>query len=323
MLHALKSGYRASLGYMLFFGSLSLSIYFFLPEPLSVKSGDFPFVNNQLAPHTCAWLNLLAFGVLMFQMYKLSDSDEVLKKHNFIPVFLVLVLWPLMGKKSQWDLNLWHQCFCIISFRGLFATYRKDFQERKLFDAAFYLGLDYLLCGQGLVLLGLFIVTLFRLRSFKWKEVLSVGVGYAAPLIVYSLVNWYMEGQFDRVFYLTLNFKQPHDFEWKAALVYSQFLLGFICIAAFEFMRKNKIGVYAKQHTMHQLLALWMFWNLIQSFCLPNSPYQQLSYSLVPLSLYLGEYFALSKREAFWNTILGFVLLFLIIESTQDRWHWF
>jgi hypothetical protein len=322
MLQALKSGFRTSTVYILVFSVASLILYYSVT--CNAGYNFIPYqINYNWNTAFVKILNTALFLTATFILFLCTAHDDLIKKHNFIPFTLYVILQPLVMNQNGLDFNIIHQTLLLLALRLLFNTYRKDKQERRLFDAGFFLGLDVLICQKGLGIILFFLIVLYQLRAIKIKEWVAVVFGYFMPLVIYLISNWIINEQFLLINFFNWNFFWPHGFDFNSPLLYTQILLLCISILAFEFIFKIKSGVYAKQHTFHQAFILMLVWTTILCFSIPNSPFNWLAYNLILVCFCVGEFIGLSKREAFWNSALYFIILCIYAETLQDRWHWF
>lgn len=322
MLQALKSGFRTSTVYILVFSLASLTLFYCVS-----CNAQFNFtplnINYNWNMGVVKILNTVLFLTATFILFLFTAHDDLIKKQNFIPFTLYVILQPLAMNQTGLDFNIIHQILLLWALRLLFNTYRKDKQERRLFDAGFFLGIDVLISQKGLGMLLFFLIILNQLRAIKIREWVAVAFGYFMPLVIYITTKWILNEQFLLFNFFNGNFFWPQRFDFTSPLLYTQILLLCISILSFGFVFKTKSGVYAKQHTFHQALILMIIWSTILCFSTPNSPFNWLAYNLFLLCFCVGEYIALSKREGFWNSALHFIILCIYAETLQDRWHWF
>lgn len=322
MLQALKSGFRSATVYILVFGISSIALYFAVLN--TVTNAYAPIkVDHQWNLTLLKLLNLGLCLITAVILFLATVQDNIIKKQNFVPITLFILLQPLLLNQRGFDFNILHQVLLILALRLVFNTYRKDKQERRLFDAAFFLGLDFVIMQKGMGLLFIFLIILNQLRTFKISEWMAVVFGYTMPLVIYVITIWLIQEQMILFKFFKWSFFWPQHIDFNAPLVFTQFI--FLCISflAFGFIFKSKSGIYAKQHTFHQAIMLLLIWSSVQCFNSPNSPFNWLAYNVIWVCFCVGEYIAFSKREAIWNAALYFIIMCIYAETLQDRLHWF
>lgn len=290
--------------------------YLIKTDWLTLYEFQLPF--NEVFDWTLPWINTfygqLLYALILIYIQAILVSEIVIQNRlsrqlSIIPaaVFCLFCFWALHN--SILDDVLLANFFLILSFRSLFAIYKKYKPIPTLFNAGFFLALAVIIYSP---LIFFFIVCFFgllSLRSLKITEFLQLSFGFLCPIFLAWVALYYKSSTGLLWDQLSLGFSVPDfsDMNIPSTIKMSILILTLIFLVSqnSELLKKKTFDAIKKIE-----LSYWMLFLSLVSLFFVKDPGQSHLISLsIPLAILAGLY--LEMREKM--TIKEFAFLLYLV----------
>jgi hypothetical protein len=314
----LNKGLGSSLTVLISLFVLAFVSHLFTVIP--IDNNQFPdlfynyFTNKVHQPIAIVAINFVCILMGMLIIQNIGNYQEVVDKQNFFPVFFyVLFCAPSTGNFNV-SAQLLTNVFILLSLNMLLDTYREDEALRKIFNAAFFLGISVFVSIAGMFTFPLFFIILIILRPFHWREWVIALIGLCVPFFIYECLaylsdfnQWYF---FKSAVLFFRSMRTPHISEFYMPLllwVVFMFLLALLQSVSLGF------GNTVKKQKSKLVLLWFVFFSFLAYFSSGANGAGILMTLAVPMSFFIGDYFFNLKQKKISNTLLSIAILSAIL----------
>ncbi len=244
-----------------------------------------------------------------YMMYINRVYNFISRRTSLTSIFFVLI------SSAFFDLHYLHPAivaniFVLMSIVEIFSTYRKPKAYASTFNAGFLIATASLFyINAGILLLFVFI-SLIIIRSFNWREWLSVLIGFAVPYILVSTSLLWLDSWVDFVTTLELIMRShTNKLNFSISHYISAGIL--LMLGLFSIFKLSTTYTNSKVSTRSYFSSfIWLLILLILTFVIvPFASIELIVLVAVPLSYLLTNYY-LSKGNK-WVQEISFLILIL------------
>lgn len=315
---SLNKGIRGSLALLVSLFLCFAVLCYFIPKSVEIKNYPNLFYNYFTqyirGKGLIVFFNFLfiALGVLIMSL--ITINQEVVKKQNFFPVFIYLMLSVVCVNPFQVSPQIFTNVFVLFSIYKLLDIYRRENVLGRIFEAAFWLCVSAFITISSIICFPLFFIILLILRPFNWREWVIALVGFFLPIFIYESMaylsnfnRWYF---FDAIDFFLRFLKIPSFSEYYLPL--SIFLCVLLLISILSHLVYG-FGNTVKKQRSKSILLWFIFFASFGFFSGgANSSSIILTYAF-PLSFFIGDFLFSIKQLKTTNTILVFFLLCILL----------
>lgn len=286
-----------------------VSIYLILLFVFESFSGLIP---NPI-DHPKLFLNLLALLFSLFVLDFIISKNALTKKNSYAILFFGLLIG-LLTELFTNSVMIWSNLFLLFALRRLISLHSKKSIKKKLFDAAFWIGIASLLNPWLFLFVIIIALALFYYASNDVKTILVPFLGLFCVAILKVCYNILVFDQFLLEDDFKIDFSLDFSVYNKAysVLVFTLFL-GWLIWSVFFYFKK--IG---DKNSMMKPVYYLLFWTcligLFVGFINPEKNGSEFIYCLVPGAIIMTSYFETIKENWFKNIV---VIVFLMAPLTQ------
>lgn len=279
--------------------------------PIEVLINQF----NILFPAISVWVGFAVMALLMFMIHSLNNQYIFIPQRSLLPLFLFIILGFSCLSVQHLTPALAALPFLLLTMNYMFGSYRKDYAEAEFFQLGFYFALASVIYLPALSLSFAVIFAVLVLRTFSWREWLSMIVGFILPFVfVEAYVLFSSNADLNSITGLEF-FKLTPAVPYKIS---SFFGYGYLVSIGLAFLSGcvYLVGWAATQKVRTSKIYMVFFVlvvNVIVSFLLvPYTSKEIFVIAAIPASYIIGVYMIFVRRTFFADALLLFMLLFAL-----------
>lgn len=212
---------------------------------------------------------LLLLGFLfvllhVFLITRLNSRFVLVENRNYLPAILYIIFTGTLNQIKYFNPILISNTFLIIAFWNLLSSYKKDKAFDSIFNIGFWIAVGSLFYSGLIYILPTFILGLFVLRTFNWREYFILLLGFSSPVFIifsylYLLDMPYLDtlNQFMEYF----NLKQDFSFLTLGNITYFSLFILLVLVSMFHLFTGDSIKKIATRK--YFIVLTWFLFNCI------------------------------------------------------------
>lgn len=288
---------------IIFFGFFCV---FFSVFPLLQFDIGIVFNHPFLHPLIVLFLSIASLFFLSTGINNMIYEKNIVRKENLV----IGVVFILLSSAFMNTVEAWISFFLLLFvFNFLLESYQKDLPFSQFYNASMILAIITFLFPSLFWLLFMLIIGSINYSNINWRIICTIILGFITPFLFYFVV----------VFLMELPFRLPDffNFSWSSVLTFQDaylaqkiWLVIFLLVVIFSFFELFS-WLYKKSIKSRRtfITIIWFF--IITTFISIFSGWQYLYFSILPLSIIIGNYFVYTKNKRFANVLF----LLLVISS--------
>lgn len=308
----------------MFFNSLLLLPYAILmrlysliyPSKISISEEGgvlYKFILN-IFPDNHLVLNIFSIFILFLEavmINRLVIKNRFSREMTLLPGMFFIMLSSLSPEMHDFTPFLFGNFFIILSFAELFKTYKKYKTEKLLFNSGFYMSIAVLFYFNFILLFIPLILSIFSIRSFKFKELFQFLSGIFLVIYFYAFGLFWFDKKFEMPslkFYNLTNYFSG-NIDKFVIMAITIFLVALIILTYRKFIIKKSIQSQKKINIIFWLL---LFIIITTGFYNPDFLLQYHVITAFPLSIFTAMIFLRIKNNLL-AEIVNLVIVFAIL----------
>lgn len=255
--------------------------------------------------------SLISFFVFFFTAILINSiniKQQIVDNVYQLPGFLFLVFSGLLINLQQITPELIANIFLLLAALRIFTVYKKKRVYSNLYDAGFFYALICFLQINLIFALPVILMSIFILRVFSIRELLSFLLGVITPVFIIFTVLYLLNDAELLIRFFESNYLNENYFKYSSINT----MISIPLVLMFVFAIFNGIGSksYKKVVTRKYVNITILFSVFFMGYFLsPYSGIESMIFLFAPLSVLLSNLYRTSSR------VISFVLVFSLIIS--------
>ena len=277
---------------------------FFGLFPLIQFKIDTVFSHSYLHPVIVIILAIIIPVFLSIGLNNIIYEKNIIRKENLVIGFIfILISSPFINTPGIWIASF----ILLFLFNFLLESYQKDVPLSQFYNASIILGSLTFIYPNLLCLVLLLIINGINYSNLSWRIFFTISLGLVTPYFFYFVFIYLFEIPFEfPVFFdfSQINLSTIH----KAHISKTIWLSTIFLVSIFSFFELF-MWLYKKSIRSRRTF-MTIFWFFIISTLIANfSGWEYFYFSLIPLSIIIGNYFVYTKSRKIANTLFSLLVI--------------
>ena len=272
--------------------------------------------NNIPYFHSVFALLLVVFEAIILN-YILSKF-EIMAKKTFMPAIFYCLLMSCCKPLTHFYPLLFSNFFILLALFKICLSYRVDEAFSTIFDASFFIAIASLFYFPTIIIYPLIWVTLIVIRPFIWREWIISIIGLLLPyvfVVVYYFwtdkVNFLL---YDKIFFPSSDSLLSLSNQRDSFVLVASLLLLLFALSVSTLLKGWPVNTILSRNFL--VVLFWLFGLSILSYTMaPVFNITYLAIAAIPLSVFIANYFLMTKRKWIMEIIFILFLVAIIVEN--------
>ncbi len=282
----------------------------FVLLPLIQFKADIVFYHAFLHPVIVLIIALTIPLFLSIGLNNMIYEKNIIQKENLvIGMVFVLISNPFINTVEAWSASF----LLLFLFNFLMQSYQKDLPFSQFYNASMILGVLTFIYPNLIFLSLLLIISGINFSNLNWRIILTILLGLITPYIFYFVFTFLTDTHFSlpKFFKFSKNTFAIIHAEKLSIIIWEAALILITLFSFFElFMWLYKKSIKSRRAFM---TIIWFF--VISILIASYSGMEYFYFSILPLSIIIGNYFVYTKKR----TIANILFSILIISSVYFK----
>ena len=250
---------------------------------------------------------LLALAIPFFLSTGLNNiiyEKNIIRKENLVIGFIfILISSPFSNTVEVWISSF----FLLFIFNFLLESYQKDLPFSQFYNSSILLGVLTFIYPNIICLTLLLIIGGINYSNLNWRIILTILLGLITPYVFFFVFVFVSESSFTgpKFFALSqISFPNIQDLHLSKIIWLATLILVLLCSFFELFMWLYKKSIKSRRTFMT------IIWFCIITLLIANySCWEYFYFSLIPLSIIIGNYFVYTKKRKFANILFSILVI--------------
>jgi hypothetical protein len=295
---------------------------FFKPEFLSIQNSGvlYVLICNGFAALPKFVLVLFAIILISFEAIYLNlliNKYEVLYKPTYLPSLFYVLLMSYSSDVIAFHPILLVNLLLLPVLDRTFSLFKNEAPTSAIFDSCFLLSLCTLIYFPSIVLLIFFLAALAFLRPFHVREWAVALVGFLLPLYFLAVYAFCTDSLQQTVhdFSSRFSFYKIEKLTLSKPLIFFLAYFGFIFLLTIVKLRANFYKNSIRTRSEQQALIIFLLLVGAACFFSEKVSFIHLTLAVIPVSTFVGYFYAAAKKRLVLTEISFWILVALIIRN--------
>ena len=280
----------------------------------SVQMPLYRWVNSFIPQnYWSSFLALICIILQAFWLVRLNSKYWLIQERTYLPAILYVVLTSSCPFLFRLHPILLGNFFFIWTLDLMFSSFKKKRAISNFFNASLTLALASMFYAPFVYFLPFILFGLVVLRPFRWREWLSVFIGFLTPYFLYVgfsfIINDHWNGFFDNLFNEGNNFANGIELTLPY-YIYFAFILFLTLISAFYLLIIKYVKISTRRY--FEVLFTIVIFTLALFFLLKTASYELLILFAIAFSFIFTNYI-ISLRSKLWGNALFLIFIGILI----------